>query len=212
MTAGARSVFVLGALCITLTLGACAKSDGTAPTSSASSQAISGASASTAPSPAVTFLGMHYASQGHRHFAQGESTTFDYNSDPPTSGPHKEVFTDVFDSPTPLPKYIQVHLLEHGNVLLQYSCKCPDIVGELYQIAYRYDSVLIPASQLQAMPADVQRGEEAGAAVIVAPYPDMKHKIALTAWTRLGTLDAVDQAKIRSFIDAYLRNASNASQ
>ncbi len=160
----------------------------------------------------LKFLGTHYPSQGHKHFDAGESTDFAYNSDPPTSGPHKEAFNDSFNSPTPLPKWVQVHLLEHGNVLLQYNCNCPDIAGALYQIAYTYDSKLVPVSQLQPLPADVQSAEESGQAVIVAPYPGMKHKIAVTAWTRLGTLDTIDQAKIQSFIDAYLHNQANASQ
>lgn len=180
--------------------------------------------AASSPSPVVPassaavvasvqpFLGTHYASQGHKHFAEGESTKFVYNSDPPTSGPHREIFTDVFMSPTPLPKYVQVHLLEHGNVLLQYNCDCPDIAGALAQIAYRYNSQLVPPSRLQPLPQDVGGGEEGGMAVVVAPYPGMSHKIALTAWTRLATLDAIDEAKITSFINTYLHNQANLAQ
>jgi hypothetical protein len=58
----------------------------------------------------------------------------------------------------------------------------------------------------------VQAAEEAGESVVVAPYPGMKHKIALTAWTRLGALDSIDQAKIESFINAYLHNQANTAQ
>ncbi len=172
---------------------------------------------SAAASPAATvaaapFLGTHYPPQGHKHFAEGESTDFKYDSDPPTSGSHKEVFNDTFVSPSPLPKVLQVHLLEHGNVLLQYNCNCPDIASALSQIAFQYDSAFVPPSRLQPLPQDVQAGEEQGAAVIVAPYPGMKHKIALTAWTRLATLDGVDKSKIESFINAYLHNQSNLQQ
>jgi hypothetical protein len=31
----------------------------------------------------------------------------------------------------------------------------------------------------------------------------MKHKIALTAWTRIDTLDGYDERRIRRFIDRY---------
>jgi len=49
-------------------------------------------------------------------------------------------------------------------------------------------------------------------AYCVVLKPLLSHKIALTAWTQLATLDAVDQAKIMAFIDAYLHNTANASQ
>lgn len=199
------SAFAAGILAGTAVVAGCAKH-------SDSSAVQPSASPAASTSPGVQFPGTHYPSQGHRHFDAGESTTFAYNSDPPTSGPHKELFTDTFNSATPLPKYVQVHLLEHGNVLLQYNCNCPDIAGALYQIAYKYDSALLPASQLQPLPSDVQGAEESGAAVIVAPYPGMKHKIALTAWTRLATLDAIDEPKIQAFINAYRQNQTNASQ
>jgi len=199
-------------LALLIALTGCAKSRDSAVASSPASSTVAAAASSTPQSSTPPFAGTHYPSQGHRHFDDGESTDFKYNSDPPTSGPHKEMFNDAFNSPTPLAKYVQVHLLEHGNVLLQYNCKCPDIAGALYQIAYRYDGQLIPANQLQPLPADVQSAEEAGQAVIVAPYPGMKHKIALTAWTHLGWLDSIDQDKITSFINAYLHNQANAAQ
>jgi hypothetical protein len=197
-----------------LVLSGCAKSSsGDSSASPSSSGAAVSAVASTAPQTiTLQFLGAHYPSQGHRHFDEGESTNFAYNSNPPTSGTHKEAFSTSFNNATPLPKYVQVHLLEHGNVLLQYNCNCPDIAGALYQIAYKYDSRLIPPDQLQTTPAQVQGAEEAGESVVVAPYPGMKHKIALTAWTRLGTLDTLDQAKIESFINSYLHNQANTAQ
>jgi hypothetical protein len=39
--------------------------------------------------------------------------------------------------------------------------------------------------------------------VVLAPYPGMPHKIALTAWTRLDTLDELDEGRITRFIEAY---------
>jgi hypothetical protein len=196
-----------------LVLAGCAKSDSSSTAAASPSVASIAAAPSSSPKTiTLTFLGTHYPSQGHRHFDPGESTKFAYNSDPPTSGPHLEMFSSAFNNATPLAAFVQVHLLEHGNVLLQYNCNCPDIAGALYQIAYTYDKRLIPLDQMQPTPAQVQAAEEAGESVIVAPYPGMKHKIAITAWTRLGTLDSVDQAKIESFVNAYLHNQANTSQ
>lgn len=180
----------------------------TAPASAASPAASASASAPSVP----PFYGTAYPSQGHAHLDPGTPDDFVYNSSPPTSGPHREIFTDTFLSPTPLPAYVQVHLLEHGNIMLQYSCKCPDIATALNTFAMTYDNRLIPTDHLQPTAQDVQNAEEQGEAVLVAPYPNMKSKIALTAWTRLATLPALNQAKMASFVNEFLHNEANASQ
>lgn len=141
-----------------------------------------------------------------------QANRFHYNSDPPTSGPHLEIFNDVFVSQVPLAKYLQVHLLEHGNVLLQYDCVCPDVAAALAKIAGEYDTRLLPPGQLQPTTADVQGAEEQGLAVIVAPYAPMKSRIALTAWTRLATMEQVERQQVAGFINKYLHNAANAGQ
>ena len=201
------------AVCV-LALAGCSGSRGGGAASASPANAAPASSTTSAmpvnsPTP---FLGMYYPSQGHTHLQPGEPDDFVYNSNPPSSGPHRELFTDTFISPVPIPKYVQVHLLEHGNVLLQYNCNCPDLAAALGSIAMVYDMHLIPTNELQPSAADVQNGEDQGLAVIVAPYPAMKSRIALTAWTRLGTLPAIDKHKVVSFIDSYLHNAANASQ
>ena len=39
--------------------------------------------------------------------------------------------------------------------------------------------------------------------MLLAPYPGMKTRIALTAWTRLDAFDAFDESRIHRFIKAY---------
>ena len=179
--------------------------------------AVSPAATQTAtpvPRPSET-PGIHFKSQGHPGHDQKDPSkmgSFRYNSDPPTSGMHFEKFTDALINTKPLPKYIQVHVLEHGNVLLQYNCTCPDIAGALAQIASSYNNRQLPAGSAEFTPDIVQTIEENGSGVIVAPYPGMKSKIALTAWTRLQTFNAIDQASMVRFINAYLTNQENAAQ
>jgi uncharacterized protein DUF3105 len=201
-------VFVCAAAAYMLFGRGGSQSGAAAPSGAASSTAS--ASGST-PTP-VPFYGTFYPSQGHAHLDPGTPDDFKYNSNPPTSGPHREMFTDSFLSPVPLPSYVQVHLLEHGNVLLQYSCKCDDVAAALGAIAMDYNGRLVPPDHLQPTAEDVQGAEEQGEAVIVAPYPSMHQKIALTAWTRVASLANVDHAKINSFINSYLSNRTNASQ
>jgi hypothetical protein len=39
--------------------------------------------------------------------------------------------------------------------------------------------------------------------VILAPYPGMRSRIALTAWTRIDTFDEFNERRIVRFIEAY---------
>jgi len=165
-----------------------------------------------APSTPPPYAGVFYPSQGHQGHLPGDMKRyahFHYSSDPPTSGFHQELFTKQFVSTTPIPRYVQVHLLEHGNVLLQYNCLCPDTVNSLTRIAQEFDSRLLPTGTIVPSTTDVRNGEEQGLAVIVAPYPGMSSPIALTAWTRLGTMTTVDEGKVISFINLYLHNVDN---
>jgi len=63
---------------------------------------------------------------------------------------------------------------------VQYNCDCPDLAAKLGDLVRQYDKH-----------------------VIVAPYPEMTSTIALTAWTRIDTLSAFDEKRIRRFIEAY---------
>ncbi len=163
--------------------------------------------ATPVPRPSVN-IGVHFPSQGNPGHDQKDPSkmgSFKYDSDPPTSGMHFEGFSNALFDTRALPRYIQVHLLEHGNVLLQYNCTCPDVVDALQQIAQSYDFRLLPSGRLPTAD-DAHTIEEGGTGVILAPYPSMKSKIAVTAWTRLLTLDRVDRPKIMTFINAYLHN------
>jgi hypothetical protein len=81
----------------------------------------------------------------------------------------------------PVPPELQVHNLEHGGVLIQYNCPelCPDLVAKLEAVAKTREFVL------------------------VAPYPLMSTRIALTAWGRIETLNELDMASVQRFIDAH---------
>lgn len=144
--------------------------------------------------------GIFYPSQGHDHWDLSRLEKFSYNSNPPTSGPHMEQFIDSYTPSAPLPAYIQVHLLEHGNILLQYNCTCPGTVDALKKIASSFDTY------------SPSLGLEEGKAVIVAPNPSLPHRIVLTAWTRLLGMDTLDEKTARQFISAWLGNAKNTRQ
>ncbi|MFQ5847951.1 MAG: DUF3105 domain-containing protein [Candidatus Methylomirabilales bacterium] len=121
-------------------------------------------------------------SLGNAHVSTPSTPHLPYNSDPPTSGPHTPYLAKWGIHTGPVPKEEQVHNLEDGGVILQYNCPdgCPDLLEKLKAIARRYDTL------------------------ILAPYPGMDHRIALTAWQRLDKFDTFDEQRIVRFIDAHI--------
>ena len=124
--------------------------------------------------------GVQFADQGNLHVPSADTPHVQYNSEPPTSGPHLPYIAPWGVHTRLIVRELQVHNLEDGGVVVQYNCECPDLVAKLKAIVDKYDKQ-----------------------VILAPYPGMQHKIALTAWTRLDTMDELDEGRITRFIEAY---------
>jgi hypothetical protein len=124
--------------------------------------------------------GQKLPSLGNRHVQSEHEPHEPYNSTPPTSGPHLPYIAPWGVHTKPIVNELQVHNLEDGGVMVQYNCECPELAEQLASVVRRYDRF-----------------------VILAPYPAMKSRIALTAWTRLETLDHFDAGRIERFIKAY---------
>jgi hypothetical protein len=115
------------------------------------------------------------------HVAEGTTVT-DYNSDPPTSGPHWARTADWGIHDEPIPNELQVHNLEHGGIVIQYNETVPeDQIEQLRQIA-----------------------NQCNVKLILAPRPGMESPIAVTAWGRILTMDSVDREQIQEFIKAHV--------
>jgi hypothetical protein len=140
--------------------------------------------------------------QGADHVAKGDPHA-PYNSQPPTSGPHWSI---LGEAPVPwgiyrerIPDEAQVHNLEHGGVIMSYRCAdCPALVAQLEGLYERY----VAANPLPRYPASSK--------LLVAPYPDMPTRIALTAWGRIDAFEDYDEARILRFIAAFRDNGPEA--
>jgi hypothetical protein len=117
---------------------------------------------------------------GNLHINPPETAA--YNSYPPTSGPHYTSLAPWGIHTEPIQNELQVHNLEDGGVMVQYNCSdgCPELVAQLGEIVTRYDRF-----------------------VILAPYPDMEARIALTAWGRIDTFEEFNESRIVRFIETY---------
>ena len=124
--------------------------------------------------------GVRMPDQGNLHLQGAADPHEPYNSDPPTSGPHLPYIAPWGVHTRPIQRELQVHNLEDGGVMVQYNCECPDLVAKLRDVVVKYEKF-----------------------VILAPFPEMKSTIALTAWTRIETLTEFDEKRVRRFIESY---------
>jgi uncharacterized protein DUF3105 len=120
---------------------------------------------------------------------------FDYNSDPPTSGPHHPTQPPFDIYSEPVEQYRLIHNLEHGGIVIQYG-----------------DDV--PESQITAI-RDWYLDDPNG--IVVAPYPKLGAQIALGAWTadedesgqptnqrgHLAKCPRFDEEAFDAFVDEY---------
>ncbi len=109
-----------------------------------------------------------------QHVAVG--THVDYDSNPPSSGPHYPVWAAFQTWSTPVPREYYVHDLEHGAVVLLYKCAadaaggCSDVVSGLEAVrAALPDDPLCDKATVRVR-------------VVVTPDPLIDVPVAAAAW------------------------------
>jgi len=117
-----------------------------------------------------------------------------YNSDPPTSGPHypEEAEAGFFDENIyKFPAGYLIHNLEHGYVIFWYNCDlldesaCTELKSQIYAVM----------------------DELGGAKMIAYPWPSLDVPLAMTSWGRLQKFEAFDAQAAKAFYRANLNRA-----
>lgn len=126
--------------------------------------------------------GERFASQGNAHIRLGDEHP-PYNSDPPTSGWHTPDLAAWGSYDYLVPEERLIHNMEDGGVILWYA----------------FGTTEENAARLEALQA-VARGYPR---TVIAPREAMATTYALTAWQRLERFGEIDEAEMRTFIDAY---------
>lgn len=98
------------------------------------------------------------------HISDPDSTPKEWNSNPPTSGPHAGQWVIWGEYEEPIRLAEAVHNLEHGGIVVYYGPDVPD--GEVAELRSFY------------------RGEPAG--MLLSPLESLGDRIALTAWFAPG--------------------------
>ena len=102
------------------------------------------------------------------------ATGFQYQSYPPTSGPHVGIVAPTGVQDGPLLPAVQVRILEQGSALVQY------------------DAAVVDRTAVEAF-ADPD--------TVVAPATDLPAPVTVTAWTWKLTCSSVDEERIARFIE-----------
>lgn len=132
-----------------------------------------------------------FPDQGRGHIPEGQ-VVVDYNSNPPTSGPHGPPAPWGI-SDAPVPKESVVHNMEHGGVIAWYNCDggpapldedaCDALIDDLADV--------------------VEPRVEDGMYILMTQYSGMETRIALTSWVTLDKFDEFDAARIEAFIASF---------
>lgn len=132
----------------------------------------------------VELPGTQFPDLGQEHVPETERVQ--YNSNPPTSGPHYAqpaawgVYTEA-----PLDEQL-VHNLEHGGIIISY------------------DPAQVQEAELQQIREQARELSEINPRVVVTPRTEMDAAIALTAWGYLQKLESYDPDAVRTFYDAHI--------
>lgn len=127
-----------------------------------------------------------FPSEGAAHVAPG--TELEYDTTPPTSGPHYPDWTDPGFYETEQPAGQLVHALEHGNVVIYY------------------DPAALSPEAAESLRAFAETHTDTFAAVIVVPNPagDPAAPYVLTAWQTRLVMEDYDAGTVRAFLAEYL--------
>src|SRR3989344_3075203 len=125
--------------------------------------------------------GFAIAELSRDHIPDGQEVA-EYNSNPPTSGPHYAQPADWGVYEQPLLDERLVHNLEHGGIWLSYrDADDTALTAQLRDIADDYTLK-----------------------VIMTPRPENDARIAVAAWGRLLKLESFDREQIEDFIGAFI--------
>jgi hypothetical protein len=117
-----------------------------------------------------------------------------YNSDPPTSGPHyaDEAQAGFYDANNyKYPAGYLVHNLEHGYVIFWYNC---DQLSESACAGLK--------AQIRTVMDDL-----GGTKLIAYPWPSLDARFAMTSWGRLLKMQSFDVTQAHAFYKANLNHA-----
>jgi hypothetical protein len=136
-------------------------------------------------------------------------TVVDWDSNPPSSGPHYPIWAAFQAYTTPVPRGYYVHDLEHGAIVLLYNCNCgapgADGPGADGGRCSEVASMLQAASD--SLPDDPLCAQTGGPGVrvrtVITPDPLIPTRVAAVAWGWIYFADCADLPTLEQFAKAH---------
>jgi len=160
--------------------------------------------------------------QGREHWEKTKLETFQYNSNPPTSGPHDPdwIRPGVYD--TAQDKYKLIHSLEHGYVVVHYNCAIalspqPSALSvSAHEDEGDLDGDSTPSASFKADCSLAQVLADWGKKMelkklIVQVNPTVDKPIVLVAWGRILKMDSFDEKLAEKFVKAFRNKGPEAT-
>ena len=142
---------------------------------------------------------------GRDHIPQEEWEKFKYNSNPPTSGFHDEVWTK-----SGVYKDVQgdghlVHSLEHGYIIISHNCEIKSQILNLKSQKEGTGSAKTDEECLSFVKKLEDLVKKDSWKMIVIPRPSLDTDFALTAWGKIDKFDIKDASldRVNAFIEAF---------
>jgi hypothetical protein len=120
-------------------------------------------------------------------------TSIEWDSNPPSSGPHYPIWAAYQAYTSPVPRGYYVHDEEHGAIVLLYQCDddagCPEVAAALQSV-----SDAIPDDSLCAA-----GGQGVRVRTVITPDPLIDAPIAAAAWGWVYRAQCVDLPTLTAF-------------
>jgi len=140
------------------------------------------------------------ADEGYGHVADG--TLVRYKHSPPSSGQHYATPAAWGPSQTVIPPETYVHNLEHGGIVLVYTCSSTECADIFSAARLLYQSLPQHPEPFHASPG-VQTIQEVKFLSTQYTQGSLPKKYAVLAWDREEDLDSLDSGAITTFYNKY---------
>jgi len=163
-----------------------ARMDASAPAAEAGAEAEAGAACHPTIASPPLLPGLHVAI----------GSDIQWDSNPPSSGPHYPIWAAYQAYDTPVPRGYYVHDLEHGAIVFLFNCGdagCPNVVAAFHEAS---DS--LPDDPLCTM-----AGEGVRVRTVITPDPLLDVPVAAAAWGWTYKADCVDLPSLEAFAVAH---------
>lgn len=124
-------------------------------------------------------------------------TSIEWDSNPPSSGPHFPIWAAYQAYTTPVPRGYYVHDEEHGGVVLLYTCSdpagCPQVAAALQSVS----------DSLPDDPLCTGAGEGVRVRTVITPDPLLDVPVAAAAWGWVYRAQCVDLPTLKAFAQQH---------